>query len=151
MKERWAIAVDFQGWNRILLENYPAIAFQGAGFEFDSDNKRIRNLLHDLFNRGSEIQEGDLLGLTRLFVSIVLDSAGNYHFRFFLSNIISHMVHKNLWTSDEKTLTEIGPRMTLRVRRKNIGADDIYKQAIKRKNKQTQRIVVSTLTFRKRT
>lgn len=134
-----------KGWNKILLENYPAIAFQGAGFEFDSDTKRIRNLFHDLFNRGSEIQEGDLLGLTRLFVSVVLDAAGNYHFRFFLSNIISHMVHKSTWTSDERTLTEIGPRMTLKVRRKNLAADDVYKQAIKRKNKQTQRIVSRNL------
>ena len=127
------------GWNKILLDSYPVVAFQGAGFEFDNENKRVRNLFHDLFARGTEIREGDLLGLTRLFISVTLEN-NIISLRFFISKIVSSMMEKNSWTSED-ILEEIGPKLDLSIRRKKIAADDDYKLAISRRGYLTQKTV----------
>lgn len=128
-----------RSWNKILVNNYPVMAFQGAGFEFDNENKRIRNLLHDLFCRGTELKEGDLLGLTRLFISVTLEN-NLLSLRFYISQITSSIMEKNSWTS-EPILEEIGPRVDMQIRRKEVAADDDYKQAISRKGYLTQKAV----------
>lgn len=126
-----------KAWNKILFDNYPSVIFQGAGFEFDNENKRIRNLLHDLINRGTEATEGDLMGLTRMHVSITLHDQ-IISLRFFISRIVGSMIANNSWTSED-VLEEIGPRMDLKVRRKQLASEEDYKLAISRKSYLTQK------------
>lgn len=113
------------------------MTFQGAGFEFDNDNKRIRNLLHDLFSRSTEVKEGDLLGLTRMYISVVLHE-NVISLRFYISKIVTSMMENNAWANQD-VLEEIGPRIDLRSRRKQISLDDEYKLAISQKSYLTQK------------
>lgn len=83
----------------MLIENFPIVSFHGASFEFDEDSKRIRNLLHDYFNRGTSPREGDLLGLTRLYISVIYED-NVFHFRFYISKIVTSMMEKSTWTSE---------------------------------------------------
>jgi len=129
----------------VLIENFPVVSFHGPGFEFDEDSKRIRNLLHDLFNRGSSPREGDLLGLTRLYISVVYED-NVMHFRFYISKIVTSMMEKSAWTSEvrcvhQNFLEEIGPRLDMVIRRKLVAPEDVYKQAISRKSYLTQKAV----------
>ena len=113
------------------------VSFMGSGFEFDEDNKRIRNLFHDLLNRGTEIKEGDLLGLTRLFICITVE--GNVlQFRFYISKLLSNHVSSGDWSSMDP-LDEIGPRLDLTIRRKQLASQDEYKRSISRKSYLTQK------------
>lgn len=113
------------------------MTFQGSGFEFDNDNKRIRNLLHDLFNRGTQVKEGDLLGLTRMYISVVLHD-DIISLRFYISRIVTSMMANNSWAGQD-VLDEIGPRIDLKTRRKQISLDEDYKQAISQKSYLTQK------------
>lgn len=120
-----------------MFDNYPTIAFTGSGFEFDDDLKRVRNLLHDLFNRGSEVKEGDLLGMTRLFISITSEGSTLY-FRFYVSRLLSSHVASDQWAAMD-ALEEIGPRLDMTIRRKQLASQDDYKRAISRKSYLTQK------------
>ena len=78
----------------------PVALFTGPSFEYDNNNKRLRNLLTgrskldnpepdflDMFNRNIYLEEIDIIMGTRLVVSVIADEK-YIHFRFYTSRLL---------------------------------------------------------------
>ena len=75
-----------------------------------------------------------------MYISVTLEN-NVVSIRFYVSKLMSSMLEKNSWTSED-LLDEIGPRIDLAIRRKKISLDQDYKLAITRKSYLTQKSVI---------
>ena len=119
------------GWNSIPMNAIPVILFHGTGFETDPHKKRIKNLIHDMLNRHVYLEEADLVSTIKFVVSVI-EKDDTLYLRFYTSIILPSALTSGTWKEGDN-LVEIGPRVNLKILRKNLADEQTYKRAVKYK------------------
>lgn len=104
----------------------PILIFQGEQFEFSEKYQRLKNLLYDFFHL-TDLEETNIVEMKKVLVFTAIDDATIKFRQFELPKISEQEVLKA-----SLEMREIGPHFDLRLRRSQIGSQDLFKLACKK-------------------
>jgi len=82
-----------------------------------------------MFNRNVYLEEADITSVARFVISVIEDN-DTIHLRFYSASLLPSQLTDGSW-NNKGNLEEVGAKIDLKILRKSLAEESIYKRAVK--------------------